>query len=327
MSYLEKQIERDYQSGDVIFRENDSGNSMFILRSGEVEISEIINHQKVVLATLKKGAIFGEMALVDYSPRSATVIAITNVKCLEISRLLFNKRLENIPSWMQSFYQILVERLREANKKQKGLNEGDIAKQVVFLLHFLLSKEEKNKLGKTLIPWQESAESIAFLLNEPIAQVMKVMNKLTLTSLASSEINYEIGRLFYIEDQQLFEKFTEYCKERFLEKLGMDISPEYEEKSVIELQLIKFIGKLMSEQATASDLHIKYFKERCEEDLGKQLDHFKYEIRRLIRKGVLTLRVDQNSEKYYEVNRELLGMKLGMGETLELFKEIESRFG
>lgn len=100
MAYLEKQAVR-YKASEIIFQEDDTGNSMFIIQSGIVEVSKVINKQKVVLAKLKKGSIFGEMALVDNKPRSATVSAITNVSCLEMSRMLFDKRLEEIPRWMR----------------------------------------------------------------------------------------------------------------------------------------------------------------------------------------------------------------------------------
>lgn len=193
MAYLEKQAVR-YKASEIIFQEDDTGNSMFIIQSGIVEVSKVINKQKVVLAKLKKGSIFGEMALVDNKPRSATVSAITNVSCLEMSRMLFDKRLEEIPRWMRSFYQILVERLREADNKQSSSDAGEVAKQIVYFLSFLLLRGKPDRFDRISIPWKESAESTAFLLNVPNEVVTKVMNKLTLTSLAKSETMYKEGR-------------------------------------------------------------------------------------------------------------------------------------
>jgi len=298
---------------------------MFIIQSGKVEVSTINNKQKVVLATLGKGSIFGEMSLVDDRPRSATVTALTDVTCLEINRLLFDKKLEETPAWMQSFYAILVERLREANKRQNALTPEDVAKQIVFLLSILLANEEPDNHDRVSIPWQESAETIAFLLNTPIEHVIKVMNKLSLTPLAKGEINYEKGRLFTTEDLKGFNNFSEFCKEKFLMRWGKEISPEFDERSPKELQMLKFIDKLMNEQATASDLNIKYFEERCKTDLKKSLDEFSHEIKTLVRKGILVKRMDANEDKYYEVDRDLLNLKLGLGKTREMFEKIEKR--
>lgn len=325
MSYLEQQVKHSFQAGDIIFKEQDPGSSMFIIQSGRVEVSTMINQNKVVLAQLGEGSIFGEMSLVDNRPRSATVVALTEVKCIEINRLLFKQRMEEIPTWMQSFYQILIERLREANKSRRSLEGKEVAKQIVFLLSLLLSRETPNSLGKVAVPWKESSEIIAFLLNIPLKTVDRIMNKLSLTPLARGEVNYERGRLFACENYDLFQRFSEYCKELYLNKIRQEASLEFEEQSPKELQFLKLLGKLMSEQATANDIHRAFLEERCEKDLGKSLSHYEHEMKELMRRGLLTSRLDENEDRYYDVDRDLLNLRLGKGETLEMFKKIESK--
>src|SRR4029077_19658899 len=63
---------RDFRAGDVIFKQGDTGQELFIIKSGKVEI-RIGNH---VLDTLSPSNIFGEMALIDSAPRNATAVAI-----------------------------------------------------------------------------------------------------------------------------------------------------------------------------------------------------------------------------------------------------------
>lgn len=67
---------RSYQKSEVIFSENSPGKDMYIVYSGKVGLhtKEALGHKKL-LATVKAGDFFGEMALVDDSPRSATAIA------------------------------------------------------------------------------------------------------------------------------------------------------------------------------------------------------------------------------------------------------------
>ena len=298
MAYLEKQAVRKYKAGEIIFREDNPGSSMFIIKSGIVEISKIINSQKVVLAKLKKGSIFGEMALVDNKPRSATVSAITNVSCLEMSRMLFDKRLEEIPRWMRSFYQILVERLREADKKQVSLEAGEVVKQIVYFLSFLLLRGKPDRFDRISIPWKESAESTAFLLNVPNEVVTKVMYKLTLTSLAKSETMYKEGRQFVVEDFEKFQKFSEYCNELYFLSRGGEVSPEFQKRSVEEIQIFKLIKKLLSEQSSATDLNIEFFENRCFEKFGKSPDYFKKEINDMVSKGILTRKINNTGNKY-----------------------------
>ena len=59
-----------FQSGDYIFKEGDSANNAYIIQSGSVEIVKS-GEEEVVLATIPEGGIFGEMALIDDSPRMA----------------------------------------------------------------------------------------------------------------------------------------------------------------------------------------------------------------------------------------------------------------
>jgi len=323
MNYIEKQAINKFKAGDIIFREDDPGNSMFIIQTGIVEVSKTINKQKVVLAKLKKGSIFGEMALVDSKPRSATVTAITGATCLEMSRMLFNKRLEEIPKWMRSFYQILVDRLRETDNKQSSLEAGEVAKQIVYFLSFLLSREKPDRFDSVSIPWKKSTEHTAFLLNIPIELVTKVMNKVTLTELAKSEIRYKEGRQFVVEDFEKFRKFSEYCKEFYFSRRGREISPEFKKRSVEEIQMYKLVKKMLSEQSTATDLSVEFFENRCIEEYGKTPEHFKREINDMKIKGILTRKIDSTGNKYYDVDREVFDTKLSEIDTLDLFEMIE----
>jgi CRP-like cAMP-binding protein len=323
MSFLEQQGQRLIKAGEVIFHENDPGGSMFIIQSGKVEVSVTRNKRKVVLATLGKGAIFGEMSLIDHHPRSATVTAVTDVKCIEMSRMLFEKRMEQVPAWLRSFFQILVDRLRTANANQQAMSPLETAQRIVFLLANFLGQAEPDNLGRVTVPWKETAENIAFLLNLSTQQVDRVMNKLSLTTLAKSTVVWDRGRLFAVDNFQLFEEFAEFCKERLLAQTGKELSPDFEEKSPKELQLLKFIHRLVSEQATASDLHLNFLEERCQTDLKQSLDDFQYELKTLLRKGILQTRKDQEGGKYYVVNRDLLAAVLGVGEKVEMFEQLE----
>ena len=78
-----------YQKGEVIFSQGEFGDTMFIIQSGAVEISQSQNLHKNILALLEKGDFFGEMALIDRHPRTATAISISNSRLLPMTRNLF----------------------------------------------------------------------------------------------------------------------------------------------------------------------------------------------------------------------------------------------
>ena len=117
--------ERVFSKNETIFEEGSAGNSMMIILSGEVRISHRPETtREETLSILKKGDFFGEMALLDDLPRSATVIAHTEAFLLEISRRKFMRFIEKDGvsgvKILLSLARNLSSRLREANTKIKA---------------------------------------------------------------------------------------------------------------------------------------------------------------------------------------------------------------
>ncbi len=77
---------RRYAGDGVVIREGSAGHSFFLLARGEVEVSKRVGDEDPVLARLRDGSVFGEMALVSDQPRSATVRALTHLDLLELTR-------------------------------------------------------------------------------------------------------------------------------------------------------------------------------------------------------------------------------------------------
>ncbi|MEN8221720.1 MAG: cyclic nucleotide-binding domain-containing protein [Acidobacteriota bacterium] len=116
--------ERVFKVGDTIFDEDSIGNSMMIITSGEVRVSQKSDPgNEEALIVLKKGDLFGEMGLLEDLPRSATVIAHSNVVMLEIARVDFlaflEKESEAGVKILLRLSKILSSRLRETDTKLK----------------------------------------------------------------------------------------------------------------------------------------------------------------------------------------------------------------
>jgi CRP/FNR family transcriptional regulator, cyclic AMP receptor protein len=102
---------RDFKAGDVIFRQGDPAQELFIIQSGEVEI-RLGNR---VLETLPQFGIFGEMAPIDNAPRSATAIAASDVKLVLVSEKQFLFLISNTPYFALNVMRVMARRLRAAN--------------------------------------------------------------------------------------------------------------------------------------------------------------------------------------------------------------------
>jgi CRP/FNR family transcriptional regulator, cyclic AMP receptor protein len=117
--------EERFNSGEYIFREGESGSRLYLIVEGEVRISRTIpGSGEEALAVLKKGAMFGEMAVFDRSERSTDAISNGGTKCLTISRsdfellLDFNRDIAYKVLW--SVVRLLSARLRMTNDNLRG---------------------------------------------------------------------------------------------------------------------------------------------------------------------------------------------------------------
>jgi CRP/FNR family cyclic AMP-dependent transcriptional regulator len=101
-----------FKAGDVIFREGDNAIDLFVIKSGQVRI-QIGNRTVTELAP---DTIFGEMALIDDEPRSATAIAVTDVELVPVSEKQFLFLVSQTPYFALKVMRVLANRLRETNK-------------------------------------------------------------------------------------------------------------------------------------------------------------------------------------------------------------------
>ncbi len=109
--------ERQFQNGELIFREGEESDKAYIIRSGTVEIFKRINQGTLLLATLSSGEIFGEMGVIDDAPRTAYASAVGDVVVKEVTREAFFSIMAGEPEEVVLMVRALMERLREANQK------------------------------------------------------------------------------------------------------------------------------------------------------------------------------------------------------------------
>ena len=103
---------RRVRAGGVIFREGEDADEFFVIKSGYVRI-QIGNR---VVADLTADTIFGEMALIDDEPRSATALAITDVELVPVSEKQFLFLVSQTPYFALKVMRVLAQRLRVTNK-------------------------------------------------------------------------------------------------------------------------------------------------------------------------------------------------------------------
>lgn len=101
---------KSFNQGDVIFREGDPGDSLYIIRNGFVKISKQKADKDQIIAYLAQGSYFGEMALLEDEKRSATVSAFTKVEIIQVVKDDFNTLLASDPKLAEEVKDIIMER-------------------------------------------------------------------------------------------------------------------------------------------------------------------------------------------------------------------------
>ena len=108
----------NYKPKQFIFRERETGDQAFIILDGKVEILKMTEQGLEPLAVLEKGAMFGEMALIDNEPRMATARVTDDgaATLLIVSHEMFQKKLSGLDPFTRGLIKILADSVRDLSK-------------------------------------------------------------------------------------------------------------------------------------------------------------------------------------------------------------------
>lgn len=106
--------------GKYFFHENEAAKTMYVLQYGQVRVEKHWHDQVIVMGTLEKGDCFGEMALIDLYPRSASVVALEESEALEIEPALLATIYEQD---QQAFTLIYMNMAREISRRLRKADQ------------------------------------------------------------------------------------------------------------------------------------------------------------------------------------------------------------
>ena len=128
---------KKYEPEQVIISEFEPGNSFYLIQSGEVQLVKCVNGNKKNLDILKPGEFFGEMAILDNSPRSATCMAIGPVECLEFNKENFALLITGNPQLALILLKLFCKRIYDQKRRLRILTIKDLPARIadVFLMY------------------------------------------------------------------------------------------------------------------------------------------------------------------------------------------------
>jgi CRP/FNR family transcriptional regulator, cyclic AMP receptor protein len=131
-------LTREYPAGTILFEENDPGSRMFVIRSGKVRIFRRVGGTEIVLAFLGPGDFFGEMALLENLPRSATAATVEPSRLVEVDAGTFEEMIRGNSEVAVRLMRKLAARLRESDHRIESLLVEGAAGRAIEVLRWLL---------------------------------------------------------------------------------------------------------------------------------------------------------------------------------------------
>jgi CRP/FNR family transcriptional regulator, cyclic AMP receptor protein len=120
-----------FVAGEVLFSEGERGDQMYVIQSGAVQLTRKVRGREVHLATLPAGEFFGEMAIVNNQPRSATATVTEEARLLVIDKRTFEAMVRGNAEIALRFIKKLAARLAHANSQVEVLLLQDLNHRVV----------------------------------------------------------------------------------------------------------------------------------------------------------------------------------------------------
>ena len=172
------------ERGAFIVRAGESTDSLYVLLAGRAKVTNTDEEgREIILAWLGPGEFFGEMGLIDGSPRSANVVAAEPCELLFLSKEAFQRCLQDNFQVAQKLMKTLVLRLREADRKIESLALLDVYGRVARLLLDMSEVAD----GRRVVKKKMSKQDMAKMIGASREMVSKVMRDLEL----SGYIRYE----------------------------------------------------------------------------------------------------------------------------------------
>ena len=150
-----------YSKDEIIFCEYEPGNSFYFILEGRVKITKILGNTEKTLDILQSGEIFGEMAILEEAPRSATTVAMEDVKLLEFNKANFDSFMTVRPELAIKLLKTFAKRIYDQKRRLMILTlvEPEIKIADVFLM--LAENMNLNLSEVKIVEFKTTPEEIA----------------------------------------------------------------------------------------------------------------------------------------------------------------------
>ncbi len=198
---------RVFKAGEILFQEGESGDKLFLVKEGLVRIytgGRENGQETSVLIIGKPGDLFGELALVDGEPRSASAKAVEDTVVYTMARDHFNHHLEGIPRLAYNFIRQMSQKMRSSTTKMDSLANQSVYDRLVGLIYKLAIDYGKSRGELILVEISLNQTEIASLIGATRESTNRAMQRLKNEGILENDsgrfIIYDMGALKDLAD-------------------------------------------------------------------------------------------------------------------------------
>ncbi|MFC1669147.1 Crp/Fnr family transcriptional regulator [Spirochaetota bacterium] len=206
-------MNRAYRDNTMIFSEFEPGNELYIIQKGKVKITKIVN-EEVLLAVLKTGDIFGEMALLDNKPRSASAITFGDVAVLAINKMNFEGMVQAQPQLATRLIQLLSERIWTAYRQLENIMIKDTLGRIYDTLLIQIEKQKIRIDAKNPHNFEFGTKELINMVGLPPDKGDVIMVRL----LEDKHIRLEEGKIICTDLEELEKTVQFFRKKSIMER-------------------------------------------------------------------------------------------------------------
>jgi len=213
-----EEFNRVYPKNSMLFAEGEPGYELFIIQKGSVKITKIVNNNEVLLAILKAGDIFGEMALLESKPRAASAIAYEDCQVLAVNKANFERMIVTQPQIVARLTTILAERIWSIYRQLANTLLSDPLGRMYDALLLQLEKSRIHPDSPNPYTFDIGPKELANMVGLPQSEANIVLKKM----LENKKIHIDKDKIMVTSVEEILKQVEYYKKMQKIEKSRME---------------------------------------------------------------------------------------------------------
>jgi len=212
------EMTRSFTKDSIVFCEGEPGNELFIIQKGYVKIIKITDTSEILLAVLKAGDIFGEMALLESKPRAAGAVAYEDCQLMAVNKENFQHMIQSQPQLIARLTTLLSERIWFIYRQLANTQIKEPLGRMYDMLQIQLDKKKVDINNATNFSFDFGLKELVTMVGFPQAEVMVTGKKL----MDNKALQIMNDKIFVKDVREIVKQNAYYKKMQQMEKSRLE---------------------------------------------------------------------------------------------------------